>query len=166
MSKSSKFDILWAPWRIGYVIKPSSRGCFICKSTLKGKNSLLIFRTDSTKVLPNAFPYNNGHLLIAPCKHKASLDLLTRKERIDILSVVILSQKVLNKYLNPAGFNIGLNVGRVAGAGLKTHIHFHMVPRWQGDTNFMPIISYSKIVPQSLLELRAILREGFKKISK
>lgn len=166
MSKLSKFNLIWAPWRIGYVVKPSGKGCFICKSASRGKNSLLVYTTGLTKVLLNAFPYNNGHLLVAPCRHKAHLYLLTEEERKDIFEVIVLSQEVLSKYLKPAGFNIGVNEGRVAGAGLKTHIHFHIVPRWDGDTNFMPVVAYSKIVPQSLRELRGILRKGFAKIKR
>ncbi len=162
MHKLSNFDIIWAPWRKIYVSSPLQKGCFICKSTLKSKNSLLVFSRTYTKVLLNAFPYNNGHLLVAPKRHVGSLRKLKDEERIELIDTIILCQDLLRKILKPQGFNVGLNIGKVAGAGLRGHIHFHIVPRWNGDTNFMPIVAATKIIPQSLEELRETLRRYYK----
>jgi len=163
MQKLSRFDIIWAPWRKKYVITTKSKKCFICACKKISKNNLLIYNSPTIKVLANAFPYNNGHLLVAPVRHVGSLSKLTPQERKDLMDVIIVSQEILQQILNPQGFNIGLNLGKVAGAGLVSHLHFHIVPRWQGDTNFVPILSSTKIIPDSLRSLVSVLRDVFAK---
>ncbi len=158
--KLGKFDILWAPWRYKYLIKPS-KGCFICKANSRSKS--FIFETKFCKVLLNIFPYNNGHLLLAPKKHIKELNKLTPQEIQDIFQTLNLCIELLKETLNPEGFNVGLNLGRVAGAGLESHIHFHIVPRWKGDVNFLPIISNTKVISQSLEVLRKLLKNVYKK---
>lgn len=151
---------LWAPWRLEYITEAAKlapgqlpqTGCFICNGlaeTDDAKN-LIAQRTKLSVVVLNKFPYNNGHLLIAPLAHKAALHDLTQAETLDLQETLKQMQKHLEKILKPDGFNIGLNLGRVAGAGLPGHLHWHIVPRWNGDTNFMPILAQTKVISQSL----------------
>ena len=117
-------------------------------------------------VLLNTFPYNNGHLMIVPNRHIASLDLLSTDEMFDINQVLIVMVKILSKILHPHGFNIGMNLGRIAGAGIDKHIHMHIVPRWSGDTNFMPVIANTKVVSQSLNELQSQIKKHMLRYAK
>ncbi len=154
-------DKLWAPWRIKYVSGIKTRGCIFCKA-FKGRNdkkNLIIYRSKHSFAILNAFPYNNGHVMIVSNRHVASLDRLTDMEVLDINKAIVVMVKRLKKALNPAGFNMGINLGKVSGAGIDKHLHVHLVPRWLGDTNFMPIVSNTKIISQSLGEL-------YKKITK
>ncbi len=112
----------------------------------------------------NAFPYNPGHLMVAPYRHVAKLEDLTDAESKEHIDMIKLSIKILNKAVNPAGFNTGMNLGRIAGAGIDDHIHSHVVPRWQGDTNFMPVVAKIKVLPQALSESYDILKEGLRKV--
>jgi len=160
-----KKDIIWAPWRIGYIVKIKKKGCFLCysyKSRDDDKN-FVVYRGKFSFVVMNIFPYNNGHLMVAPIRHLKNITSLTEEEDREIMELIKKSVKVLKKLLKPDGFNIGLNLGKMAGAGLENHIHFHIVPRWNGDTNFMPVISNTKVIPQSLSELYLKLTEEFKK---
>ncbi len=158
--RSKGFDIIWAPWRYKYIIKPS-KGCFICKANPKTKS--FVFQTRFSKVLLNMFPYNNGHLLLAPKRHIKELKKLTLQEVQDIFYTLNLSIELLKETLNPEGFNIGLNLGKSAGAGLESHLHFHIVPRWKGDANFLPIISNTKVISQSLESVKKLLKDAYKK---
>ncbi|MDI6732785.1 MAG: HIT domain-containing protein [Planctomycetota bacterium] len=153
---------LWAPWRSSYInIKPQHRKrCFLC-SALKDNNdekNLVVARGKRCFVMLNLFPYNAGHLLVAPVKHKADLEDLSQEEIQELFGLTIKMKKVLTRILKPEGFNIGFNIGSVAGAGLLSHIHLHLVPRWGGDTNFMPVLSGTKVISQSLLDLYRKLR--------
>jgi len=165
-------DHLWAPWRLAYVAAPkekptppaSGEECFLCRG-VSGKTpeedrvNLLVHRTELSVVVLNRFPYNNGHLLIAPKAHKGQLDELTPDELLDLQLVLRKMQAILQKRMNPDGFNIGLNLGRAAGAGLPGHLHWHIVPRWNGDTNFMPVFSDTRVISQSLDALYDLLLE-------
>ncbi len=151
--------IIWAPWRIKYIQKKKEKGCIFCNHLKKKKSSLLVYTTPLSLVVLNLFPYNNGHLLIAPKKHTDSLEKLTEEELMDLMKVVKKMIKVLKKILKPDGFNIGINIGKEAGAGVEEHLHIHIVPRWRGDTNFMPICFDTKIIPQSLKELARKLKK-------
>ena len=148
-------DQLWAPWRLDY-IKVSqhkrSSGCFLCIGwqARRDRDNLVVYRGDSTLVVLNRFPYNNGHLLIAPAAHKGEWAELTDQEMLELMQVTRLMIRTLDKVLKPDGYNVGLNLGRVAGAGLPDHIHWHVVPRWNGDTNFMPVVADTKVIVQSL----------------
>lgn len=147
---------LWAPWRLAYVANPKHRepcdDCFLCTGLAAGDDRahLIVHRTKFSCVVLNRFPYNNGHLLIAPLAHKPEPADLTDEETLDAQHVVQQMLALLRKTMNPDGFNVGLNLGRVAGAGLPGHMHWHVVPRWNGDTNFMPVITDTRVIVQSL----------------
>jgi len=128
-----------------------NKECIFCKK-LNGNDeeNLVLWRGESCFAMLNIFPYNNGHLMIAPYRHIASLKDLNEEEKLELMEALTLWVEVLKEALNCHGFNIGMNIGRVAGAGVPDHIHLHIVPRWEGDTNFMPVIGETKVIPQSL----------------
>jgi ATP adenylyltransferase len=156
-------DQLWAPWRLSYVssakVPPPDDACFICRGLADSndRQNLIAWRRPASVVMLNRFPYNNGHLLIAPRAHKARLDELDAAEVLDMHEALTRLIGVLTELIHPDGFNIGLNLGRVAGAGLPGHVHWHLVPRWNGDTNFMPVLTDTKIIVQSLESLYDML---------
>ncbi|HOM27765.1 MAG TPA: HIT domain-containing protein [bacterium] len=158
----NKKEIIWAPWRMGYILGIKKDKCFLCESINSKKNEYVIYKRQYSFIIMNIFPYNNGHIMIAPVRHLKNLEDLKEEELNEIGQLIKISVKVLKKVLKPDGFNIGLNIGKVSGAGLEEHIHIHIVPRWQGDTNFMPVISNTKVIPQSLKELSKILKKEFK----
>jgi ATP adenylyltransferase len=157
---------LWAPWRLSYVVKePASKrddGCFICLGLgeTDDRKNQIVLRTDRSVTLLNKYPYNNGHLLVAPRRHLGRLDELTNEELLEVNEIVRLMVVKLENLIQPEGFNIGVNLGRAAGAGLPGHVHWHVVPRWNGDTNFMPIVSEVKVIVQSLEALYDLLVEA------
>jgi ATP adenylyltransferase len=143
---------LWAPWRLTYVAGPKDTGCFLCR-ILRERNdraNLVLLRGETCAIVINRYPYNNGHLMICPNRHTAALDALTPAERLEMMDLAARSVAALRDTLRAEGCNIGINLGRVAGAGLEEHVHMHVVPRWNGDTNFMPVTADVKVVPQSL----------------
>ncbi|MBL7130868.1 MAG: HIT domain-containing protein [Candidatus Omnitrophica bacterium] len=147
-------DILWAPWRIKY-IKSAKRqkGCFFCQALKsKGKN-YIIFRNKYSFAILNIFPYNNGHIMVSPKRHIKDLRQLKKHEVTDLFDSLKETLASLDRVLKPEGYNIGINSGRAGGAGVLSHLHIHIVPRWSGDTNFMPLISGTKVIAQSLDEL-------------
>jgi ATP adenylyltransferase len=154
---------LWAPWRINYIqALDKTDGCFICNNLRRPDDddkNLVLWRTKHSIVILNRFPYNNGHLLIAPVRHIAELDQATEEELLDMIKLVSQSQKALSLAIQPHGFNVGMNFGRCAGAGLPSHLHIHVVPRWDGDTNFMSVCSDTKVISQSLSELLELLKK-------
>jgi ATP adenylyltransferase len=165
-TRKRKQDILWAPWRLAYV-KAAGRekGCFICRA-LRGRNdkkNLLLMRGTLAAVILNRFPYNNGHLLLAPKRHVAAYEDVTPDEHLEMAGLIALCKKALENALNPQGFNVGLNLGRAAGAGLEEHLHYHIVPRWNGDTNFMPVTADAKVISQSLSAAYDVLRKELMK---
>jgi ATP adenylyltransferase len=143
---------LWAPWRIGYIERASEEGCILCQKPRENEDeaNLILYRGQSNFIILNAFPYNPGHLMIAPYRHTANLQDLTDDEAREHFDIVRKSVELLTKALKPAGFNVGLNLGRVAGAGIEEHLHTHIVPRWQGDANFMPVLSNTRVIPEAL----------------
>jgi ATP adenylyltransferase len=145
-------DNLWAPWRMTYILdedKPG--GCIFCLATDgKGADDLVLGVGKLSLVMMNKYPYNNGHLLVAPKRHLPNLDGLEPEELCDLLATVRLSIDALKQVMNPEGFNVGLNLGRVAGAGIEEHMHFHIVPRWSGDTNFMTVLSEVRSIPEHI----------------
>lgn len=152
-------DQLWAPWRGQYIREsagPSQddAGCFLCRGLAGAddRRNLLAWRRSASMVVLNRFPYNNGHLLVAPLVHKASLTELQGPELIEPVETLRLVVAVLDRLLQPAGYNIGLNQGRPAGAGLPGHLHWHVVPRWSGDTNFMTVVGQTRVIVESLDE--------------
>ena len=155
---------LWAPWRIGYILQhDKNKGCFLCRAykSVNERKHFVLIREKSVFVVMNIFPYNNGHLLISPGRHVKNYESLTSEENEAIFKLLKNSIRILKKVLKPQGFNIGLNLGSAAGAGLENHIHLHVVPRWNGDTNFMPVTSGIKVIPQSINELYDILLKEF-----
>jgi len=155
---------LWAPWRMTFIRdNKKEKGCFLCQAA-KGKGpdrNLVVARRDKCFCLLNKFPYNNGHLLVAPYRHKGRLSDLTREELSDVMWLLRDAQEALRKALAPDGFNLGANIGAAAGAGVPGHFHFHIVPRWKGDTNYMPVLGDVKVIPQALSEIARDLREHF-----
>lgn len=174
------FERLWAPWRLEYVtgadanaqvvpepvewLPGADRGCFLCRAagnfdaTADADRSLLVIdRGPQAIVVLNRFPYNNGHLLISPRRHVGDLSDMTREEHAECIDSLARLTSLYRKLLNAEGFNIGLNLGRVAGAGLPSHLHWHLVPRWSGDNNFMPVLAGVRVIPQSLDALWELL---------
>jgi ATP adenylyltransferase len=143
---------IWAPWRIQYILDKKPTGCIFCQKVKKGeeKENLLLYKNRFSLVMMNKFPYTCGHLLVAPNRHTADLDYLTKDEILDLFITLRRSIKLLDKIMKPHGFNVGMNLGRIAGAGIEQHLHLHIVPRWRGDTNFMPIVTDSMVVSESL----------------
>jgi ATP adenylyltransferase len=156
-------DQLWAPWRLAYVAREGPKkpddACFICRGLAEAddRSNLIVHRTRLGAVVLNRFPYNNGHLLIAPKAHKGRLDELTDAEALELQQTVTRVVAVLERLMKPEGFNVGLNLGKVAGAGLPGHLHWHVVPRWNGDTNFMPVLADVRVISQSLDALYDLL---------
>lgn len=152
---------LWAPWRIKYIQGLADKGnCFLCEylaTPEKDADNYVLWRTEHALVVFNRFPYNNGHLLIAPTRHVPDLDQATADELLSLMGLVRDCQHVLNKSIRPHGFNVGMNFGRCAGAGLPEHLHIHVVPRWNGDTNYMHVCSDTDVISQGLDELYAQL---------
>jgi ATP adenylyltransferase len=149
-------DQLWAPWRLAYVAaaKPpaGSDPCFICRGLAEAddRTNLIVERGPECVVVLNRFPYNNGHLLIAPNAHKGGLDELSVDELLATQTTLRRMVAALEALMHPQGYNVGLNLGRAAGAGLPGHLHWHVVPRWNGDTNFMPVVGETRVIVQSL----------------
>ncbi len=143
---------IWAPWRIEYIRKAKEDGCILCRKPKENNDeaNFILYRGQNNFVLLNIYPYNPGHLMVVPYKHTANLADLTDGEIIEHFDLVKRSLGLLKEVLNPTGFNIGLNLGKVAGAGIATHLHTHIVPRWEGDTNFMPVLSDTRIIPEAL----------------
>src|SRR5258708_3765965 len=156
-------DNLWAPWRLAYVTNPKTKAgetsCFICQGLSEDddRRNLIVWRTPLSVVVLNRFPYNNGHLLIAPRAHKGQLAELTADELLETMETLRHMVPVLDELIHPDGYNVGLNLGHVAGAGLPGHLHWHLVPRWHGDTNFMPVLADVKVIVQSLDALYDLL---------
>ncbi len=150
---------LWAPWREKYIIKTYKK-CVFCN--YKEEKDLVVFKGKKSFIMLNKFPYNAGHLLVAPYRHITKFEELSKEEAIEIMDLIRKSIIVLNNLMHPQGYNIGTNIGKIAGAGFS-HFHFHIVPRWKGDTNFMPVISNVKVISTSLVTLRGKLREKFLK---
>ncbi|HXD84855.1 MAG TPA: HIT domain-containing protein [Urbifossiella sp.] len=159
-------DRLWAPWRLAYVADPQEKAkpptadaCFICTAIAGSDDraNLLVDRTPLSVAMLNKFPYNNGHLLIAPKEHRGRLDELSPEQLLDLQLSLRKMLGILESIMHPDGFNLGLNLGKAAGAGLPGHLHWHIVPRWNGDVNFMPVVADTKVIVQSLDALYELL---------
>lgn len=155
---------LWAPWRMTYIDDETKRGgCIFC-SKLRGtdrRSDLVLAETRHCLVMLNKYPYNNGHLLLAPKRHEKQLSVLSAGEYGDLCEALRKSVDIIMTVLNPGGINLGMNLGRYAGAGVEDHLHWHIVPRWEGDTNFMPVVGEVRVIPQHLLESYDRLRPYF-----
>ncbi len=157
---------LWSPWRIEYVRNLKEDGCIFCRKSGsdQDRDNLVLFRGSETFVLMNLYPYNNAHLLIAPYAHVDTTLELSSQASHEILNLANESMRIIKKSMNANGFNFGANIGAIGGAGIKDHIHFHVVPRWLGDTNFMPVIGHTKVMVEGLLETYDELKPHFEKI--
>jgi len=146
---------------MNYIKQLKTKGCILCKikRQSKDKKNFIIYRSDYCFAVLNTFPYNNGHIMIVPNRHIRTLEKLNDFELLDINKTLIKVKKALKKILKPGGFNVGINIGKASGAGIDKHIHTHLVPRWQGDTNFMPILGDTKIISQSLEELYSAIKK-------
>lgn len=175
-TRTLNHEQLWAPWRLGYVtgekkappiesganwLAGADRSCFLCQAVAGGppsdKKNLVVLRSTRTVVVLNRFPYNNGHLLVSPVEHLPGLVDLSEAHHAEGTRIITDMTVRLKRLLNAEGFNIGLNLGRMAGAGVPGHLHWHVVPRWSGDTNFMPVLAGVDLIPQSLDALWEIL---------
>jgi len=156
-------QVLWAPWRMAYIEGPKrDAGCLFCNATGgDARDRLLLGTTASSLVMLNRFPYQNGHLMVAPRHHTASLGELAAAEHADLAETLRRAVGSLAEALHPEGFNLGMNLGACAGAGVADHVHWHIVPRWAGDTNFMPVVAEVKVMPQHLLDTYERLRGAF-----
>jgi len=154
---------LWAPWRIEYIRGEKDGACFLCRmfSEDTDRENLILFRGKTCVVNMNRYPYNSGHLMVSPLRHIAELDELTADEEQEFSELTRRAVAALRAALQPEGFNIGINLGAAAGAGLKEHLHRHIVPRWVGDTNFMPVVGGTHVVPEALLETYDLLAKHF-----
>ena len=164
-SNDFSMKTIWAPWRMEYILSPKDKGCFLCDifKDKKDRKHLVLQRGKYCAVVMNRYPYSSCHLMVAPYRHIDSLSRMTPKEQAELMSLTSTTVEVLRRTIHPHGFNIGMNLGEIAGAGLKDHIHMHIVPRWSGDTNFMPILANVKIMPEALDEAWLKLRHGFER---
>ena len=157
---------LWSPWRMDYIRSPKDDGCIFCQKSENDldRDNLVLFRGKNSFVLMNLYPYNNAHLLIAPYEHIDTTFELASIVTGEIMDIANESMKIIKKAMNAEGFNFGANIGAISGSGIKDHIHFHVVPRWLGDTNFMPVIGHTKVMVEGLLETYDELKPYFDKI--
>ena len=152
--------LLWAPWRSKFVRSKKKKGCIFCLKGKTAKDRFIIKKSRFSFALLNIYPYNNGHIMVSPYRHISDIKGLKDKELLDMMKLTKEMQSLLEEKLNPHGFNIGINTGEAGGAGYKGHVHIHIVPRWKGDTNFMPVTGDTKVISQSLEELYKILTEA------
>ena len=154
---------MWAPWRMQFIRMKKPEGCFLCENP--GQNddarNYILYRGSKNFVILNGYPYNPGHLMVAPYRHVSSLESLAEEERNEHFEIVNRCVRVLREEIDPEGFNIGMNLGKVSGAGVADHIHTHIVPRWQGDTNFIPVLTDVKVIPEALAETYERLKGKF-----
>ncbi len=156
--------LLWAPWRIQYIAGEREKGCFLCRIRREKKKdveNLVLWRGKTHFVVMNLYPYNNGHLMVASNRHVALLDSLSDEELLELMQLTVKCVQVLKKALRAQGVNAGFNLGLSAGAGLEDHLHFHIVPRWQGDTNFMPVLTDTKVISQQLQQTYEALKKAW-----
>ena len=159
--------VLWAPWRMDYILSDKGKkGCIFCPGEDRDQDEerLILYVGSMTMVMMNKFPYINGHLLVAPVRHLPGLDKLSDRENLDLLLMVQRSIDILKKVMHAEGFNVGLNLGKVAGAGVEEHLHFHIVPRWNGDTNYMTVFGEVRIIPEHIVETYRKLKPYFKEL--
>lgn len=159
--------VLWAPWRMEYILSnDKAEGCILCPGSDRSMDAerLILHVGEKSLVIMNKYPYINGHLLVAPNRHIGTMEDLADEEMLDLMNMVRASTDTLRKQMGPDGFNVGLNLGKVAGAGLEDHLHFHIVPRWHGDTNFMAVFGDVRVIPQHIRETYGELRPYFDRL--
>lgn len=160
-------ETLWAPWRMVYVEKAWRSSCIFCEasSTQQDEKNFILHRGKSVFILMNLYPYNPGHVMIAPYQHLDDLKKLPAEEQLELIQEAARSTSLLRQTMNPDGFNLGMNQGKSAGAGVEDHLHLHIVPRWNGDTNFMPIMAETKVIPEDLTATYRKLAPVFRETS-
>jgi ATP adenylyltransferase len=160
---------LWAPWRMEFINAPKPEGCFFCEAAnpdpVRDREHYVLARTELCLALLNIYPYNNGHLMVAPRAHLPTLQSLPPEVAADLTALTQRALRALDSVLSPEGFNLGINQGKVAGAGVADHVHQHVVPRWSGDTNFMPVIGETKVLAEHLRHSYEKLRPAFERLS-
>lgn len=156
-------DYLYSPWRLLYVAGEKEQGCVLCRhlDSQKDEAHLIIKRFEHCYVMLNLYPYNNGHIMVVPYRHISSLVQLEPACRAELMEVISLSEQVLRELYSCDGLNIGLNLGKAAGAGIDEHLHFHLVPRWNGDANFLSVVSGERVIPESFEAAYSRLREAY-----
>ncbi len=154
---------MWAPWRLDYIKGPKAGECIFCvkPSEDDDESNYVVHRGEQCFVILNAFPYNNGHVMVAPFEHVASLEDLGEPALLEMMTLTQRLMAALRAVYGPEGFNVGANLGSAAGAGVRDHVHLHVVPRWSGDTNFMPVIGSTRVLPESLADSYRALRTAF-----
>ena len=157
---------LWSPWRLAYVTgEHRDAGCVFCTAQSdRTADSLIVFRGTTCFVILNLFPYNNGHLMVIPNRHIASLGAATTDERHELIDLTRVAEAALSEIYQPQGINMGINLGKPAGAGILDHVHMHVVPRWNGDTNFMTVVGRTRVLPEELPVTAAKLRPVFERL--
>lgn len=157
-------DTVWAPWRMTYILSEKDRNCFFChklREPAQDAANYVVYRGKEAFALLNIYPYNNGHLMIAPYAHVATLTALNSAQMLELFEITRRCEQVLRETMRPEGFNIGINVGKVAGAGVEDHLHIHIVPRWNGDTNYMTTIADTRVIPQQLEDAYELMMPYF-----
>jgi ATP adenylyltransferase len=158
-------DHLWSPWRLDYVTRTEGEaGCVFCEALSGERASLVVFRGVACFVILNKFPYNNGHLMVVPNRHIASLSEATGEELTELIGLARLAERAVREAYTPHGLNMGINLGKPAGAGILDHLHMHIVPRWNGDTNFMTVVGETRVLPEELSVTAERLRPVFEKL--
>ena len=148
-------NVIWAPWRMEYIASTKEQdksACFLCIEKSNDDVSMVLARKPHAFVVMNKYPYSNGHVMVVPNRHVGRIEELTDEELLDMMGFVRILSVVMKETLNVEGINVGINMGKAAGAGLEEHIHIHVVPRWFGDTNFMPVVGQTKVISEHLLE--------------
>ncbi len=158
--------VIFAPWRIRYVRMPKRAGCIFCELPKENRDeeNLILYRGKKVFAIMNNFPYNPGHVMVAPYRHVPSIEDLEEEEELEMIELAKALVKAIRRAMNPDGFDIGINLGRVAGAGIEDHVHMHIVPRWNGDTNFMPVLADVRVIPQALQESYREIKEKLEEV--
>jgi ATP adenylyltransferase len=157
---------IWSPWRMEYIASNKEAGCIFCDMVESDDDAaqLVLYRGQLAFLVLNKYPYNNGHLMSVPYRHVSSLELLDPDELNEVTQLITLGIRVLREASHPEGFNVGFNIGKVAGAGVKDHVHGHIVPRWNGDTNFMPVLADVRMIPEAISDTYAELRDALERV--
>jgi ATP adenylyltransferase len=157
-------DRIWAPWRVEYISSTKTEGekkCFLCIEQGRDEESLVVGRSGTAFVIMNRFPYTNGHVMVVPVRHVGRAEDISDEESLDMMRLVRIMVSLFKEEFKVDGVNVGMNIGRAAGAGLEEHIHIHMVPRWFGDTNFMPVVGETRVISEHLIESYEKLKRKF-----
>lgn len=159
-------DFLYSPWRIKYILSEKEKKCIFCQCDRHSEDideeSLVVYKGLYAYVIMNLYPYNNGHIMVVPYKHLSSLSDLSKDEMICLFELVQTSEQIIKNVFSTDGINVGINLGKAAGAGIDEHLHIHLVPRWFGDSNFMTSISETRVIPEDFIQSRDKLRKAFK----